>query len=237
VSLLQPHRRRSSDFLDLGSVGLGQADVSGSAMVLDRELDLSAERPAGGATSAKRGPGLLVAAIVASSLTLAGIILLVRSDANEAAVSQPAAPPPIADVSTAPAAPSADPSPVDPAATRRTPAAPSRVASQAVPPATRDSARAPVGITPTAIAPSRAAIQPPLAVGEVAPAAVDLPAPVFDEPTPEPTPPTIEDDGPEPLPGIEEPAELEAVEPEGDAVEPQAAASPSATAPVDLAPA
>lgn len=59
---------------------------------LDRELDLSAERPAVLGHEPPRGPGLLVAVIVVSSLSLAGVITLLRGDGSELSTRDPAEP-------------------------------------------------------------------------------------------------------------------------------------------------
>lgn len=205
MSLLQPPPRSPSAGLDLG-----------------RELDLSSERPAA-AGRATRGPGVLVAAIVASSLALAGIIMLVRDDGSDANAREPSAPPPMTRSVSIPAQPPAV-APAEP-----TPATPSRVASQPSHPSHPShpgpsqppSASAPE-ITPAAIAPAspRHAAALPDAPGPAtavpAPGSglapgLDLPAPVFDEPAPEPTSPVVaspepdlERSAPEPLPGVED---------------------------------
>lgn len=85
----------------------------------DRELDLAAERPFTGDAPQGRGPGTWVAAIVVSSLALAGIISLARGEPE--AVADAAEPEP-APVESEPAivAPSVEPVPVAPEPTSRT---------------------------------------------------------------------------------------------------------------------
>ena len=156
MSLLQSPRRPSSDVLALASTGRaldpdlafpGSDGLRDEARVdLARELDLSSERPHASAP-AGRGPGLLVASIVASSLVLAGIIMMVRGDAAPKP-DEPAAVAPISEVVSASA-----PIPVEPTPTAAAPAEPpARVASQSVPAAKKPPASA--EITPAAIAPT-----------------------------------------------------------------------------------
>jgi hypothetical protein len=260
VSLLQNHRRPASDPLDSSLLGArNPADAFGAqdrAIALDRDLDFSAERPPAPARTG-RGPGVLVAAIVASSLTLAGIILLVRGDTSEALIGGSAELPRV-DVVAAPAEPPQEIAPVEPEPAERAPLAPSRVASQEahqgkVPASEAAQRPKPVEITPAAIAPASAAVRPAVAPGEVAPSTsgdtgavgLHLPAPpVLDEPAPEPAPtaPTsVDDDASDDLPGIEEPATAPAppadpTEPEAAAVMPSSVAAPDAAAPIDLDP-
>lgn len=249
MSLLQSPRRSSSDVLALASTGRafdpdlafpGSDGLRDEVRVdLARELDLSSERPHASAP-AGRGPGLLVASIVASSLVLAGIIMLVRGGPAPVQPDEPAAPAPIAEGVSAPAQlPATEAAPVEVAPAQP----PSRVASQSVPAAAaKKEPSASAEITPAAIAPASpsrptapatATEHRPLAPAEVAPEGglapgLHLPAPVFDEPEPAapvepPTPPAPSpnaEDGASDLPGIEE---RPPAEPEAPAAVPEAA--------------
>jgi hypothetical protein len=232
MSLLQSPRRPPSDVMALGShggrnpgealfIGAGGFGDEPDAAGLGRELDLSDERPRTGAR-AGRGPGVLVAAIVASSLTLAGIIMLVRGDVRQSKPDEVAVPAPIAEVVSAPAELPGEPATSEPAPPIDDP--PDRVASQRMPAATK-AERVPAEVTPAAIAPatparpsapSTAAPRPAEpaedpSAGGLAPG-LHLPPPVFDDPpaapAPDPAPttpvPSPVDDASDPLPGIEE---------------------------------
>jgi hypothetical protein len=257
VSLLQSPRRPSSSAFALGSTDVfGAVDDSrdvptsrafdpsrpfsaagleddGPRVGLDRELDLSTERPhADGKVG--RGSLLLVAGIVSSSIVLGVIIMLARGDVGQGLAAEPAAPPAITEVVSAPA----EPAQVEPApAVVAPPTPPTAVATQRVPnpvasPVKAEPARA--EITPAAIAPASTAptapstTEPPVEpAGALAPG-FQLPPPVFAEPEPtkpEPTPPAAAepgDDASAPLPGIEEPAPAEPREEPG-ATAPEAA--------------
>jgi hypothetical protein len=209
--------------------GFGDGDVVG--VDLGRELDLAAERPYAG-DSAKRGSVVLVAAIVASSLALAGIFIVVRGDGDDRLPSSPAAAAPSTEATSTEAI---EPVPVAPTPAKH--AAPSQVATHGVPasgakraPLPSSGAITPGAITPAAIATpgsSRRPAPPSPAGRPTTPAegawpsaiapGVHLPAPVFDEPAPvQPQPePVPVDDTVDSLPGIDEPAPVEPqVEPE-----------------------
>lgn len=271
MSLLQSPRRPSSASLalgptqvfgaapDAGGVPTSRAfdpsrpfsaaglDDDGPRVDLGRELDLATERPhASGQMS--RGTGLLVAGIVGSSIVLGVAIMLIRGDVGQGLAKEPAAPPAITEVVTAPAEPA--PAVVAPAeAAPREP--PTEVATQRVAsPAKAEPARP--EITPAAIAPAvptqpaapstsaEPAAAPAEPAGALAPG-LQLPPPVFGEPepaTPEPTPAaaTPGSDASDPLPGIEEPAPAPREEPGAatpepapDAAQPSHAATPEPT--------
>jgi hypothetical protein len=265
VSLLQSPRRPSSSAFALGSTDVFGAvadpqgvptsrafDPSrpfsaagledGPRVGLDRELDLSTERPHTGG-KASRGPGLLVAAIVSTSIVLGVVIMFARGDVAPGLATEPAAPPAITDVVSAPAeAAQVEPAPAEVAP--RTPTTPTtELATQRVPspvstPVKAEPVRA--EIVPAAIAPAGTArptepstTEPPVEPAEPASAlapGLQLPPPVFAEPEPtkpEPTPPAAADPGNDasaPLPGIEEPPAEPREEPGATAPE---AAQPS----------
>ncbi|MCX4242740.1 hypothetical protein [Paraliomyxa miuraensis] len=217
MSLLQSPRRSSSDALE------SSPDLH---VGLDRELDLSSERPSTVAVGTGRGPGVMVATIVASSLALAGIIMLARGEPSEASA-DPSPPAPLPEVLASPVEPSPAPEsgPSVPAAEPIS--APSRVAAREVTPTAAIEPPHPVEspvsseITPAAIAPAAlgpAAIaspprgpapgsEPSLPPSPAGDDARPLPAPVFDAPVPEPTP-TPEPEPTNSLPGVEEPSIL-----------------------------
>jgi hypothetical protein len=254
VTLLQSPRRPSSGALAFGPHGLPDPDrvFPGSGgfgelgdrsnaprVDLGRTLDLATERPQA-ASPAGRGPGVMVAAIVASSLTLAGIILLVRGNVREPLPAEPAAS--VTEV-RAPVEIQAEPEPAELVPIDQ----PNRVASQRASAAAK--AEPVPEITPAAIAPatpsrasaSATAARPEVVPAEVAPpsglpAGLYLPPPVFDDPpaTPEPAPEpgsSPGDGASEPLPGIEERAPAEPRDEPGaaapDPAAPGAAAQPT----------
>jgi len=153
---------------------------------LDRELDLASERPSAATHQPSRGPGLLVAAIVVSSLTLAGAVTLVRGDRAQApAVDEGIVPPTEVASSVAPLV-EAPVSPEPPAAARQgpralpTPASPTPTRHRLVPPPPR------IEPTPAAIAVSKPVVRPRLEASAPveAPPHRDrfaLPAPRFDD--------------------------------------------------------
>lgn len=252
TSLLQSPRRPSSEALVLGSLvprnpgqpfsgsgGFGGLDDEPETVDLGRELDLAGERPHAGAKPG-RGPGVLVAAIVASSLTLAGVIMLVRGDVRPPQSEEVAAPEVITEVMSAPAELPAEPVVAEPAPIEP----PSRVAAQRVPAVVKVEP-APAEITPAAIVPARSTpssapttTTPP---AEVAPASglapgLSLPAPVFDDPEPpaasEPVTVPPADHVTHPLPGIEEQAPAEPRhEPETSVPPPEPTASEAGAEP------
>ena len=231
MSLLNSPRRPSSDDLE-PDLHVG----------FDRELDLSAERPHGPPAERGRGSGLLVAGIVASSLLLAGVIMLVRGDANEAVASEPAPSPAASEVVAAPSEPgleavpsepipptSPSPGPVaahQPVAPAPAPSAdPTLADGPSSPAAVSPAATASAATTPAASTPAHPTAGPPAppsdpppGPAEVGSGGLELPPPMFDEPTPAPEPAPV-DDSTDPLPGVEEPS-IFAPDDEDDADEP-----------------
>ncbi len=189
---------------------------------LDRELDLAAERPSADAPQT-RGPGLMVAAIVASSLALSGVITLARGedDAEESSAAEPESPDRSAVIET-PAPPTSEPSapaPIRPSAglesVRTKPALAASMSPTPPPPAE---------ITPAAIASPTARRRSPERTHDARRPLVEpepryeLPVPTFDEP----------DEGQAESPAVEPPPS--AVSPEADAPAP-ASEKPSVAEP------
>lgn len=198
---------------------------------LGQALDLSAERPAGLARS-QRGPGAWVAALVVSSLVLAGAIMVVRDGDDEPMRREPAVPP-VSEAQPAPApveVPAAAPAPARPVAPSRMAAhrgsdAIARSPAPVGPPA-------PVEITPAAIAPAKPGriedphapalpVAPPVALAPSPTAGghasgLALPAPELDEPSSLPSDEVI-------LPGLEEGEALDEPLPEPPDLTPQGA--------------
>ncbi|MCH9686446.1 MAG: hypothetical protein K0V04_33745 [Deltaproteobacteria bacterium] len=226
---------------------------------LDLELDLAAERPSIPEPTSKRGPAFLVAAIVASSLALAGAITVARTaaepvppveaasaDVVEPAVTAVPSSVPVPEPIPAVAANEPGPAAVQPRAHTRPrttpPAPPTSAAAKAVPAAIATDAR-----TPTS--------KPRVESDRTDSLPSSLPAPNFDTPTP-----PVEDREPgdaEPslgaeaqpqgsapvveLPGVETPSifadeEPEPASPESESTELDAAQPPTPGSVVDPEP-
>ncbi|MEX1368702.1 MAG: hypothetical protein AB1Z98_36580 [Nannocystaceae bacterium] len=187
----------------------------------DRELDLAAERPFTGDAPRGRGRGPVpwVAAIVVSSLALAGIISLARGEPEAVA---DAAEPEQAPVEVEPAivAPSVEPTPVAPEPTSRKPPRASVVHAAIVPSAlpvppvssedegTQSTVAASVATPASSSRPVPAAeTRDPVVPSDTRESGLALPQPAVDEATTETTPEQVAPS--RTLPSVDEPSLFE----------------------------
>ncbi|MEM9453684.1 MAG: hypothetical protein AAGF11_05865 [Myxococcota bacterium] len=230
---------------------------------LDRELDLWAERPAVVGPQRSRGPGLLVAVIVVSSLSLAGMITLLRGDGSEPSTHEPTEPLMGVEVfaddpreSTPIGAPTEVAPVVPPHPALATVVLPehtplpgpsirpetSEKPEQATPaPTTARSPRTSRSLARSS--PTRAPFERPSGASVEHEHRLRLPAPMFDDPAPiEPAQAALPHIEPRPLPEVDvlslfetpEPLELEPSAPSAPPVAPSVGPSTGATGPVAL---